>query len=304
MKKATALLALLVFSQIAFSQCLTPEQISTLNQIGNATNMTNQSIQTLIGIFEMLCQRDNLINSTINATREEILNTILQDKNQTNATIRNLSLQIANLSHRIDLVDASVGTQFNDLFAIWKNDTMEDVNRTIQQYELTVDRRFEKFREDYAKIQDLQNLSTRLEAMQTNLEYEIDLIGKKASNYGVYGILFTLIVAVILYWQISQLRKTPKYSKVQQREIEDLIADRNVQAQVSFIKQLKNLVMSLKIPIEKKLLLFKAIDAGEITSKDEILKLAETDTYKVKKVVKSGKKGHSTGSRRKNKKGD
>ena len=210
--------------------------------------------------------------------------------------MHNLTLKIANVSSQIEFLNASVDTRFDPIFRIWKNDTLEDINRTIEQYELTVDRRFENIREDYATKNELDNITQQLEILEGDLNYKLQLVKDKSSNYGVYSILFTLVVAVLLYWQISQLRKTPKYNQTIRKEIEDLVADENVKKKVNYIKQLRNLVLKLKLPIEKKVQLFRAIDMGYIKSEEDVEKFAGGD--------KHGKKRNTNRSRRKNKKRD
>lgn len=246
--RVKGLLFALVVIQIVIQPALSlsPEQLSTINQLANATNISNT---TLINLFLSLNTNTTLI------------------ENHT----ANITCDFSNIVNRTELVD----------FYFTSNDTLA----IVKDIEESVDDRFLRFSEYYIKQEDFNKSMGEVREQLHNDTYILnsnilDLARNTDTKFNLIFYALVPITGAIAYIIYGYRKKVINVStdiksmlpevSYQKSSIDELDSSKGFIDRVKGITAIKAKILAMKKPENIRLELLEKVNQGIITKEDEI----------------------------------
>lgn len=277
---------------LASAECLNSTQVDTINQLANATNISNIS---LINIFNNSCNYYLSVNNTLyNKTSE--LNTSITTLNST--LFEELEKLEARLKmHFLDNVTAIVNNTYtNESLKLYNNftsDTQNILNNFTLKFQGLLETKTNLIWEQMATKQDVNATKDVLRTEMSNINKQNELTF--GNNLFWAGIIFLAGIGLFIYFKFLK----PTYPKVQTRlipkalritpyeldEEKELTVKSDIDTMRKFILAQTDYKGATRAEVYKKFL------NGQIETQEQALEeMKMLEPEKMEKGVKAGKK--------------
>ena len=272
---ATTLL-LFLFSPLVSAQCLTTQQVLTLNDLADQTNISRT---VLISIFEDNCNKTNLLTEKMNN-----LTLTINNMNTSSATINNntynkteVDNKINNITHQLELYNTSLIVYKDNLKSYFTSYIENETKNKISNKEVLerFDDKMQYFKDQYPSKEEVhQMIGNQTNMIMAQINY------MKEQSFPTWAIIVIIAGIVALVGYVSVKTKIPKidFHKLSLVKTNDsskqkavaLITETPIKDKAEKLRKFREKVVEAKLKPTTKKILYKKILNEEIKTIEEL----------------------------------
>jgi len=279
----TVLIALIMLSTPAFASCMNSTQLETVNQLANATNISNASLANL---FEYLCSYQNAnISSLYNSS--ELLNNRTGEFNNSLLSINSTFYdEMAKLEARVSLhflgnvssiINSTYKQESLNLYNNFTNDTNNMLNNFTSKFQSMLESQTDSIWKQMATKQDINATKDYLMLQVASVNKQNELSFGQNIFWG--GILFLAAIGALVYFKyfrVSYPKVEARFLPKAVRKLPHMLDDEEELTEMDRIRKMREFILKqAQYEGTTRATAYKKFLDGELETEDDVMKEME-----------------------------
>jgi len=295
----TALTVLIMLSAPVFASCMNSTQVETINQLANATNISNTS---LISLFEYLCDYQTANISSLQNSSELLNNKTGELNNSLSAVNSTFYDELEKLEARMNLrfldnvssiVNETYRQESLNLYNNFTNDTNSVLDNFTSKFQSMLESQTDSIWKSMATKEDVNATKDYLMTQVASVNKQNELSFGQNIFWG--GVLFLAAIGVLIYFKyfrVSYPKVEARFLPKAVRKLPHMLDDEEELVEMDRIRKMREFILKqTQFEGTTRANVYKKFLDGELETEDDVMKemeMLEINKQKAK-AVKSGK---------------